>query len=176
MNWIDLLCLAIIAGTAALAAKRGLSGLLIGVGALILFQPLLWLAQLSQLLALALALPLGLALGFVGRHAVRRNGPSSPTHAALGGVGGFVLGTLLTLSLATSLPIERDINNLLVYPPRTLAAPISSALQTSQFVMAGRSILLYPLLDADGQIAPGQRGFFASLHRFLVFGRPWEGG
>jgi len=174
MNWIDLLCLVIIASTAALAAKRGLSGLLIGVGALLLFPLLLWLAHLSQLLALALALLLGLALGFVGRHIARLSGPVGPLYNALGGVGGFVLGTLLTLSLAASLPIERDINNLLVYPPRTLAAPISGALPGSQFVMVGRNILLYPLLD-PALFAPGQRGFFASLHRFLVFGRPWEG-
>jgi hypothetical protein len=174
MNWIDPLCLMIIASSTALAVKRGLSGLLIGAGALLLFPLLLWLAYLSQLLALALALLLGLALGFVGRHLAWRNGPVSPSHAALGGIGGFVLGTLLTLSLASSLPLERDINNLLVYPPRTLAAPISGALPGSQFVMVGRNILLYPLLAEAGQIAPGQRSLYAGLHRLLVFGTPWE--
>jgi uncharacterized membrane protein YeaQ/YmgE (transglycosylase-associated protein family) len=176
MNWIDLLCLVIIGGTTALAAKRGLGGLIIGAGALVFFTPLLGVARLSPLLALALALMLGLLLGFVGRHIARRNVPVGPLYTALGGVGGFLLGTTLTLSLAVSLPLERDINNLLVYPPRTLAAPISNALQSSQFALMGRNILLYPLLDAAGQIAPEQRGVLSALHRFLVFGRPWEGG
>ncbi len=176
MNWIDLIFIIILAATTALAAQRSLSGLAIGIAGVLLLKPLLMLLQLSTFLALIFAILLGLMLGIGGR-LISRNVRISPLPSRiLGGLGGFVLGLALLLVTVTSMPLERDLNGAIVYPPRNLTMPYAGALQQSRLADLGRDILLYPLLDDAGQIEAGQRAVLQGLHGLLIIKNPWEGG
>ncbi len=173
MNWVDLIFILIIAAVTALAAQRRLPGLVIGFGGVLLFRPLLLLAQISAPVALVLALLLGLGLGFVLRFYGHKWYLGNVTGSLLGGLGGFLLSLTLVLALVTALPIGRDLNNRIVYPPRTL--PLGgAAVAHSTFGELGRDILLYPLLERQGLVPPEQRSVLARLHGFFVVGRPWE--
>ena len=175
MNWVDLIFLLIIAAVTALAAQRRLPGLIIGLGGVLLFRPLLLLAQRSAPAALVLALLVGLGLGFALRFYGHKLHLGNLSGSLLGGLGGFLLSLTLVLALVTALPIGRDLNNRIVYPPRTL--PVGGAAVTnSTFGELGRDILLYPLLERQGLFSPAQQGALARLHGFFVVGRPWEGG
>lgn len=176
LPWLDILLMMTIAALSAFAAQRRLTGFLVGMGGVILFRPLYGLMQTSLLLPLVLALVVGLGLGYAGPWLEFRLRLRETVGTVLGGVGGFLLGVVLTLGLATALPIERDINNFIIYPPRNLPAPFGEAVQNSQLVDLGRDILLYPLLENAGQIDPASRGFISALHGFFVVRAPWEGG
>lgn len=176
MSWIDLLLLVIIASSTALAAQRRLSGLIVALGALLVLKPLLLIGQANALLALLIALPIGIALGVAGRYVSQRMQLNNLTEMALGGIGGFCLGVTLTLALVTSFPLARDLNNRIVYPAPGMPLMVQRAVQESRFFITGRDILLYPLLEAEGRIQPEQRFVLRSFHSFLVIGRPWEGG
>ena len=174
MNWVDLVFILIVAAVTALAARRGPLGLVVGLGGALLYRPLLLLAQRSAPAALLLALLLGLGLGFAGR-LYGHKWHLGKWGSLLGGLGGFLLGLTLVISLVTALPLGRDLNNRIVYPPRTL--PVGgAAVADSKLGELGRDILLYPLLERQGLIPPAQKGALARLHGFFVVGRPWEGG
>ena len=79
---------------------------------------------------------------------------------------------LFVVTTVTSLPIERNLNNQLVYPPRNLPISLRSGVINSQLVGVGRDILLYPLLVRDGVIEPS--GFISGLHAFFIVGEPWN--
>ena len=174
MNPLDLALVLIIAATTVCAAQRKLAGLLVGLGGVVLLKPLLLLAQLSPFVGLTLALAFGLALGFASRYLPPQTKLRAPLRTLAGGVGGFVLGCALVLAATTALPITRDINDAIVYPPRD--APLSATLQRSHLVGLGRDILLYPLLDREGLISPERRAVLRSLHGLLVARAPWERG
>jgi len=160
--------------TVALAAQRGLLGLIVGVGAVALLKPLLWLAQLSAFAALLTALLLGLLLGASVRPLPRFARRQPPWAHLLGALGGVLLGGALTLALAASLPVGRDLNGAVRYPAPGL--PLEETLQGSRLVEVGRAILLYPLLEREGLVAPEERAALRILHGLLVPDRPWEGG
>lgn len=173
MTWIDLLLALLFAVLIALGAERRVGGLVLGVGGAVLLRPLLLLGQASALLALTVALIAGLALALAARRiGVKRS--SSSSHALLGGIGGALLGTALVLSTAVSLPLERNDVGQLIYPPQELPAMIAPAVRTSRVFREGRDILLYPLLDAQGDVAPRRRPVLRVLHSYLVVGEPWE--
>ena len=118
---------------------------------------------------------MGLGLGFALRFYGHKWHLGRVWGSLLGGLGGFLLGLTLVLALVTALPIGRDLNNRIVYPPRTL--PIGgAAVANSSLGELGRDILLYPLLERQGLIPPARSGTLARLHGFFVVGRPWEGG
>lgn len=172
MNPVDLLLLTILATTTVLGMQRGLLGFAVGVVALLLFRPLLLLAYWSAPLAIGLATIAGLGVGLGLRMLGPRLNPGEGFKHGLGGLGGGILGVLLLLTLVTSLPIERDLNNRIVYPPRSLPLPVAEAVLSSRLVDVGRDILLYPLLNEGGLGG----GILAGLHGFFVVGEPWEGG
>ena len=174
MNPLDLALVLIIAATTVCAAQRKLAGLLVGLGGALLLKPLLLLAQLSPFVGLTLALAFGLGLGFASRYLPPQTKLRAPLRTFAGGVGGFVLGCTLVVAATTALPITRDINDAIVYPPRD--APLSATLQRSHLVSLGRDILLYPLLDREGLISPERRAVLRSLHGLLVARPPWERG
>lgn len=172
MTWLDVVFFGLIALLAALGAKRRLSGLVVGVGALLLFRLLLGVFSSSPWVGVAFALLAGLLLGLLGRSlsVARRTAPR--LSSMLGGVGGGLLGLLLVLAVATSLPIERNVNDQIVYPPQRLPLSLRSAVTASAVVDLGRDILLYPLLVEAGMRE--RSGILAGLHGFFVVGEPWN--
>ena len=174
MNPLDLALVLIIAAATVCAAQRKLTGLFVGLGGVLLLKPLLLASQLSPFIGLALALIFGLALGFSSRYLPPQAKLRAPLRTFAGGVGGFVLGCALVLAATTALPLGRDINNAIIYPPRD--APLNATLQRSQLVHLGRDILLYPLLDREGLISPERRAVLRGLHELLVARPPWERG
>ena len=174
MTWLDFVLLALVAVLTVIGAKRKVTGFLVGVAGLILFRFLLVISANSVALGLVFAISAGLLLGFAGRALVlRKRGPAIPV-GVLGGFGGFALGMLLLLLTITSLPIERNLNNQLVYPPQSLPASLRSAVTGSRLVALGRDILFYPLLSRDG--ATPENPILSGLHAFLIVGEPWERG
>ena len=174
MNPLDLALVLVIAATTVCAAQRKFVGLLVGLGGVILLKPLLLTAQLSPFIGLALALVLGLAAGFCSRYLPPQTKLRTPLRTLAGGVGGFVLGSVLVLAATTALPLARDINDAVVYPSRSV--PLNATLQRSQLVGVGRDILLYPLLDREGLIPEERRSVLRALHTLLVTRPPWERG
>lgn len=175
MNWFDILLIFILAATTALASERKLTGIFVGLGGLILLRPLLLLANATvPLVALIVALIAGLALGFAGRITLQRFRGGNLWLSLGGGISGFLLGCALILAVVTSLPIERDFENRIVYPPRQLPVVFQEGVMNSRMVRIGRDILLYPLLVRDGAIEPS--GILGGLHGYLVTGEPWKAG
>lgn len=179
MNWLDILLTLGLAALTAFAAKRKLTGLVVSLGGVLFLRPLLLLSQLNLFMGLVVALLLSAVLGLAGRVLSRRVRVKAPYGGLLGGGAGFVLALLLVLSLSVSLPIERDVNNRLIYPStdmRGIPTAISRAFRQSLYVGLGRDILFFPLFDAAGQVEPTSREMMRGLHWLLVAGRPWERG
>ncbi len=176
MSWLDLVLVLIVATLTALGAERRLAGLLVGVGGVLLLHPLLLVAHANPFLGLIAALLAGLGLSLVGRRLFRMNRGGAFATRALGGLGGLALGLALVLSLVTSLPIQRNPANPreIFYPPRDLPAPVGSAVRDSHLVLLGRDILLYPLLNRQGDVHAGQERVLRGLHRLFVVGEPWN--
>jgi hypothetical protein len=176
MTWVDLALVLTVAATTALASERRLSGLLVGLGAVAALRPLLVLAQLNPWLGLVGALVVGLALALIGRHVLPLAGVSGWGTRLAGGVGGAALGIAIVITLVTSLPIQRNPvePGLIYYPPRDLAPSMQQGIAGSELVGWGRSVLLYPLLDAQGAVAADQRPSLAAVHAWFVVGEPWR--
>lgn len=172
MSWLDVVLLGVVALLVALGAKRRLSGLVVGVGALLLFRLLLGVFGSSVWVGLAFALLAGLLLGLLGRSLSAARRASPRLASVLGGVGGGLLGLLLVLAVVTSLPIERNINDQIVYPPQRLPLSLRGAVTASAAVDLGRDILLYPLLVEAGMRE--RSGILEGLHGFFVVGEPWN--
>lgn len=170
----DLALLLLWAATVALSAQRGVLGLLVGIVGVLFLRPLLLLAQKSALLALVAALLVGFLVTLSVRPFPRLSYRQPRWGHLLGAVGGALLGGALVLTLLVSLPIGRDLNGAVRYPAADL--PFAGALQGSRLVDAGRAILLYPLLERSGQVAPEQRGVLSVLHNMFVVGQPWGEG
>lgn len=174
MTWIDLLLVLLFAVFVALGAERRLSGLLLGIGGVLLLRPLILLGELSPVLSVAAALLAGLLISLVARRLGRRRRLQSGRYALLGGVGGALLGAVLVLSASVSLPIERNARNQIIYPPQELPGAVGNAVAGSRLLREGRDILLYPLLERQGELGPGRQQAAKLLHSYLVVGEPWE--
>jgi hypothetical protein len=175
MTWIDLLLAVLFAVFIALGAERRLGGLVLGVGGVLLLRPLLLLGQVNPLLAITAALVAGLLFTLLARRLGRPRRVSPAVLSLLGGFGGGLLGAALVLSASVSLPLERNASNQLVYPPQGMPALVAPAVRGSRVFREGRDILLYPLLDAQGDVSASRRPVLEALHSFLVVGTPWEG-
>lgn len=175
MTWIDTTLVIAVASTTALASERRFSGLLVGLGGVLAFHPLLTLAQSSPLLALALALLTGLALALIGRHLLQRVRLPALVGRLAGGLGGLLLGLTIALALTTSLPIGRQpLSGGVFYPPTDLPPAVQPAVSGSTAVDAGRSVLLFPLLEAQGEVSPTSSVLLSALHDWFVIGEPWN--
>ena len=176
MTWIDASLVLTVAALTGLAAERRLMGLLVGLGGLAALRPLLVLADLNPWLALVAALLIGLALALLGRHVLQLARVPGRLARFGGGIGGFALGIALVRALVTSLPVERNPvePSLIYYPPRELPTVVRQAVAGSAAVAVGRSVLLHPLLVAQGAVPDGQVALFDALHKWLVVGEPWR--
>lgn len=176
MSWIDVVLVLLLAAFIALGSHRRLSGLLLGIGGVLMLRPLLLIGTVSPVLAVAGALGVGLVLGVVARWVTTTRPLPEVPMAILGGVGGAALGLSLVLASAVSLPLQENATGQLVYPPQQgLPGYISPAVQRSRIIREGRDILLYPLLDRQGDVADARRPVLRTLHNYLVVGEPWEG-
>jgi hypothetical protein len=174
MSWFDLILIFVFAALTALGAKRKLMGFIVGLGAALVFKPLLLVLQGNAYVALFLALLTGLILGLGSRFLLVRRMGTAFIYQILGAFGGAVLATLVVFSVITSLPLGRDINGLIIYPSSSLPVGLSTAVRQSRLVDLGRDILLYPLLASEPRLS-GKVGFYQPLHQFFVIGKPWEG-
>ncbi len=173
MTWIDLALVLVVASVAALASERRLSGFFVGIGGVLLLRPLLVLADINPFVGLVAALVVGLGLSFLGRVLLPPSRGGMWFQRLLGAFGGLALGLVLVLALVTSLPIQRNPLDQIVYPPRDLPEPFNQAVVSSRMVLLGRDILLYPLLDAQGDLAASEE-ILRGLHSYLVVGEPWK--
>jgi hypothetical protein len=180
VSWVDPVLAVIIGLIAAFGASRRLIGFFVGVGGVVLARPLLSLAADGPWIGVAAALLGGVVLALLGRGLFANQRSGATWQKALGAVGGTALGVALVLSIATSLPIQRSPfdPNQLYYPPRDLPGVLQGGVTRSWTVAFGRDVLLYPLLDAQGQVPEARRPLLDTLHRWLVVGEPWrqEGG
>jgi hypothetical protein len=143
MSWVDLVFIVMIASAIALGAQRSLAGAVLGFGAALLWVPLVFIAQRSPVAALALALVFAAGLFWLARFITYREQLPVGLTTVLGGFGGAVLGIVLVLALATSLPLQPSLTQpgLYHYPPQNLPAPLASAVQQSAFFELGHAIL-----------------------------------
>lgn len=173
MSWFDFLLMAFVASLIALGVKRQMSGLLVGIGAVLGFRVLLTIsANSNSAVAIAFALIAGLILGLFGLK-LNNIKVSDLLKSILGGFGGVLLGVLMLLAIITSLPLEKNINNLIVYPGQQLPRAVRPAVQESYFVDIGRNILLYPIIEKSNFNA-GSANVYKLLHQFMIVGKPWE--
>ncbi len=180
MSWFDIFLLASIAAFTALGAKRKLTGLIVGIGSIVLFRVLLSVASRNMsglIIAVFMALLAGVLFGMLGRATVFKGRGLELVFTIAGGLGGLFTGLVLVGALVTSLPIEKRFDGAIIYPPQQTVQPLlASAVGSSQLVKVGRSILLYPLLAGDAtQLPSSQRGVYSALHNLFVVGQPWEG-
>jgi hypothetical protein len=178
MSWFDIFLLASLAAFTALGAKRKLTGILVGLLSPLLFRILLTFADRGTsgiIVGIVMAVLAGILFGMLGRASIlKQRGLELPLTIA-GGLGGLLAGLLLIGTLITSLPIEKRFDGAIVYPPQQVEPILASAVNSSQLVKVGRSILLYPLLAEDvAQLPASQRGIYSALHGLFVVGQPWE--
>lgn len=178
VSWIDPLLAVIVGILAAYGASRRLIGFFVGVGGVALTRPLLGLVENGPWIGVAAALAGGIVLALLGRGLFANQRSGTVWQKALGAIGGTALGVTLVLALVTSLPIQRSPfdPNQLYYPPRDLPGPIQGGVTRSWTVALGRDVLLYPLLDAQGQVPEARRPLLDTLHRWLIIGQPWRQG
>jgi uncharacterized membrane protein YeaQ/YmgE (transglycosylase-associated protein family) len=176
MTWVDLALVTIVASTTALGADRRLSGLMVGAGGVLVLRPLLELAQVQPWLGLLGALVAGLLLALLGRQLLPAGRRGMRVTRLLGGFGGAALGVAIVLTLVTSLPVQRNPvePGLIYYPPRDLPHSLQRPVAESALVGWGRSVLLFPLLDAQGAVPAGERAALSALHAWVVVGEPWR--
>ncbi len=154
------------------SAQRGLVGLIAGLAGAVFIKPLLLVSSFSAPLALVVALLLGFLVTMLVRPFPNLSYRQPRWGYLAGAFGGAVLGTALVLTLLVSLPIGRDLSGAVRYPAREM--PLVTLFERSRLVSFGRAILLYPLLERSGDVAPENRGVLSTLHTMFVVGEPWE--
>ncbi|GAA5534341.1 hypothetical protein [Deinococcus aluminii] len=132
ITWFDALLVTAWAVVTALGARRGLAGLVWGLGGV----AACFLANLlgrDAIAATTLALLLGAALAFVIRRQLR-GAPDRPWHPVAGALGGFTLGGVLVVALTLGFPIGLRIGpegRTGVYPSTSLPPVLYTAVQGS---------------------------------------------
>ena len=175
MTWFDFLLMAFMASLISFGIKKKMGGLLVGVGAALIFRLLLGISSAGYLLpAIGLAMAAGLILGLLGLRLNTQLTMPEYLGNILGGIGGSLLGLLMVLAVITSFPLEKNINDQIVYPSHNLKPAIRGAVQQSYLVNIGRNILLYPLLKQQANYSEPQDKIYGVLHNLLVVGKPWE--
>ena len=128
LTWFDAILVTLWAAVTVVALRRGLWG---GVWALAAVVAL-WMCNAAPQPAVAVAL--GLALGFAVAWAARRafgGVPARAWHWAAGGVGGCGLGLVVVTTLALGFPIKLGL-----YPSDQLPASVYYAVYNSLFVQS----------------------------------------
>ena len=172
MSWLDIVAILVLASSVAIGSERRIIGLVIGLGAVALYRPLLLLADTSPILAGVGAVLLVL----IGRRLTPQGRSGVAAQHVVGGFGGLLLGLLAVLALSTSLPVGVTASGTLRYPP-DVAQPFTSAVRESRVLEIGRDILFFPLLTQQGYFDASpqlQRQALGGLHEFLTLGVPWE--
>ena len=113
----------------ALGVRRGLVGLVWGVTGVLLC--LLLGSFISEpLLAAALALLLSGGVAYGAARLVPEP-YAQPWHSLVGGLGGFMLGTVLLAAFALSFPTDKDAAGKVAYPSKQLPTTLYDAIQDS---------------------------------------------
>ena len=170
--WLDALFFLTITVITALAAQRNVSGLVVSIGTLLVYHPLLLLSTRNLGASLLAGVVVAVGLGFAGRFLARALKLKNLPGSLLGALGGVLLGLVVVLSFSVSLPIQRDINGI-VYPPTNVSRPLAQALVQSRVMQLGRTVLLYPLFNPD-QFGSSERPMLEGMHNFFVVGEPWQ--
>lgn len=132
ITWFDALLVTLWAVVTALGARRGLSGLVWGLGGV----AACFLANLlgaGALLATGLALLLGVVLALATRRLLRGH-LVRPWHLGAGALGGFALGAMLVATLTLGFPIGIHVGaegRSRVYPSSNLSPVLYQAVQNS---------------------------------------------
>lgn len=170
MNWLDALLIVFAVSLVALVIERRWFGALAAACAVVLLGPLLRLGLGSPLLALGVAVAVGVVIALFSRRLEAR----STAGAVFAGITGFVLAGATVVAVSISLPLGRTPDGRVVYPAQDLPAGIQAAANGSQIVAFGRSVLLQPLLATQpNSDAYSQLEFTGWLHDWLVPGEPW---
>lgn len=129
MTWLDLVLVTLLALITAVGARRGLAGLLWGVGAV----AACWLSNvLAGPAALLVSAVLGVGLAVSTLRFEQRQDIERPAwHALLGGLGGALFGVVCVCALALGFPLQVRGNQQMYPSPETLTGPLYSALKDS---------------------------------------------
>ncbi|EYB66986.1 hypothetical protein DEIPH_ctg055orf0014 [Deinococcus phoenicis] len=132
ITWFDALLVTLWAVVTALGARRGLSGLVWGLGGVVAC----FLANVvgaGALIATSLALLLGAALALITRRLLRGH-LDRPWHLGAGALGGFALGAVLVMTLTLGFPIGLRVGpegRSGVYPSTSLTPVLYTAVRDS---------------------------------------------
>lgn len=170
---LDALFFLIMVAVTSLAAQRKLAGLVVGVGSLIAYKPLMLLASRNIWASLIAGIVLAAALGFGGRLLAPMLRLKTLPATLLGALGGMLLSLLVVVGFSVSLPIRRDLNNQIIYPPRVTSGALAKGIASSKILALGRNVLLYPLFD-PGIFPESERPILSGMHNFFVSGEPWN--
>lgn len=132
ITWFDALLVTVWAVVTALGARRGLSGLVWGLGGVAACFLASLLAR-GAVAAAVLALLLGVVLAVMTRRVVRES-LVGPWSAGAGALGGFALGGLLVATLTLGFPIEVRVGGqgrTGVYPSTSLPPVVYTAVNNS---------------------------------------------
>ncbi|MER3554055.1 MAG: hypothetical protein C4331_06815 [Meiothermus sp.] len=131
LSWLDLIALLVFATAIALGIRQGVPFVLAVVPALVLYVLLAPLFPAMVLPVLALALGIGMASL---THYIPLPRLSPPLEAVLGGVGGFLWGTFLALTIWVSFPSEYVASSgIQRYPSEQLQVTIRDGIINSPF-------------------------------------------
>jgi hypothetical protein len=107
LTWFDATLIALLAGTVVIGVRRGVAGLVSGLGGLVVWFGLNLVGGVEPLLALVLAIAVGVGLTSLARSVLAWPpvaGLSDVAGAALGGLGGAAFGAAMVAALALSFP------------------------------------------------------------------------
>ncbi len=175
-NWLDYLLILLVGVIAGLFARRKLAGLVVGLAAILLIQPLLRLGQVNVILALFVGIILSVALALLGQFLNDRDPIPHGLQSLLGGIGGFLFGLSMLFALVTSFPLD-IINGNIIYPSNLGRGSTALAIEDSQLVNVGRDILLYDVYVMNNlrqSINTASPDFVETMNGYLVAGEPWE--
>lgn len=177
-NWIDISAIVTLAACVALFFHKRWLGVVIGLGGILLLQPLRILAELNPLLALIAALVMTIIMAFLGLYLNSRNLLDEIIERILGGISGFLFGLVVVLALASSFPVGLNSQGSLLYPDKMPVA-VQVAAKNSLLMKIGSDTALYQAYELYNQtslIKSANVSFIRFLHSLFVEEDPWASG
>jgi hypothetical protein len=120
VTWFDLIMITLLAGVVVIGARRGVAGLVAGIGAMFAWVMINIVAGVEPLLGLFLGAATGFGLAMLAKYinTIPAFQTSSETVSmALGAVGGLILGLGLVAALSLGFPTRLNpVNGSFLYP------------------------------------------------------------
>jgi hypothetical protein len=135
VTWFDLIMMTLLAGVVVIGARRGVAGLVAGLGALLAWVMINIVAGVEPLLGLFLGAATGFGLAMLAKYI--NTIPAFQTSSelvslALGAVGGLILGLGLVAAISLGFPTRiNPTNGELYYPSDRLQTWIGDAVKKS---------------------------------------------